>query len=175
MSAAAANAARPGPAFEGCLGLRVAPRLMGDAAQRETRLLDRSAFEVEADRNRHQREGIGQTIADLQVGVVGRKSARRQLDRRDELVGPSVGVAPQACRRKPVKIRQGDDALAARARHMHLGLEHGQRHAHVGGMHSDAVSLVPRMAFMRLRPSIADRSPSPACAGCKASRVIVVK
>src|SRR5262245_45618814 len=41
-------------------GLRIAPRLVGDAAERETRLADVAAVELEADRDRYQRKRVRQ-------------------------------------------------------------------------------------------------------------------
>ena len=46
---------RPG---ELCFGVLVAPRLVRDAAEREARLLDRAAFDIEADRDRYEGERI---------------------------------------------------------------------------------------------------------------------
>ena len=111
---------------------------MRDAAERETRLLDGVAVELEADRDGHQRERIGEPVADLEIGVVCRKSPRRQLDRGYELIRIEIGVALRRVAGEPVKVRERDDALAARTRHMDLRLQHGQRHAHVRRMHRDA-------------------------------------
>src|SRR5262249_24911698 len=74
-------------------GLCVAPRLMCDAAKRKTRLLDGVAVKLEANRDRYQRECIGEPIAHFEIRVVRLEAPRRQLDRRNELVGLEVGVA----------------------------------------------------------------------------------
>src|SRR5262245_8689940 len=68
------------------LGRRIAPGLVGDAAERQTGLLDGVAIELERSRNRDQRERIGQAIADLQVAVVAREALGWNLDRDDDLV-----------------------------------------------------------------------------------------
>ena len=59
------------------LGLRVAPGLVRHAAQREARLRDRVAVHLQRGGDRHQREGVGRAVADLQVGVVCRRSPWR--------------------------------------------------------------------------------------------------
>src|SRR5215204_915915 len=63
------------------LSLRIAPRLVGNPAQRETPLPDRAAIEDEPDRDRYQREGVGQTVADLDVRVVRGEALGRQIGR----------------------------------------------------------------------------------------------
>ena len=52
----------------------IAPRLVRDAAERQPRLLDRAAVELQRGRDRDQRERIGQAVADLQIGVVAPRS-----------------------------------------------------------------------------------------------------
>src|SRR5262249_23387829 len=51
------------------LGLAVAPRLVGDAAERDPRLRDVAVLEVERRRDRDQRERERQPVADLQICV----------------------------------------------------------------------------------------------------------
>src|SRR5689334_16765430 len=67
-------------------GLCVAPRLMCDTPKRKARLLDGVALKLEANRDRYQRKCIGQPIANLEIRVIRLEPARRQLDRRNELV-----------------------------------------------------------------------------------------
>src|SRR5215470_19431078 len=74
-------------------GLCVAPRLMCDAANGKARLHYGVAVKLEANRDRYQRKCIREPIANLEIGVVRLEAPRRQLDRRNELVGPEVGVA----------------------------------------------------------------------------------
>ena len=119
-------------------GLCLAPGLVRDAAERKARFLDGAAIELEADGDGHQRKRIGQPVADLEVGVVRGKAARRQLDRRDQFVGAEVGVVLRRVAGQPVKVRERNLALAARAGHVNLRLQHGQRDAHVRRMHRDA-------------------------------------
>src|SRR5262249_20099353 len=57
-------------AVQGGLSLGIAPRLGRDAADRKASLLDGVAVELEPDRHRYEREGVGQPVANLQVGVV---------------------------------------------------------------------------------------------------------
>src|SRR5262249_57484751 len=59
-------------------GLTVAPRLVRDAAERQTRLLDRVALDFEADRDGYQGERIRQAIADLHIAVVVGQTFSRQ-------------------------------------------------------------------------------------------------
>jgi hypothetical protein len=92
------------------LGFTVAPRLVRDAAERKPRLLDRAAFDIEADRDRDQGERVGQAIADLQVGVVAGKALRRQLDRGDDLVRPQIAVDLRRIARQAVEIGKRDVA-----------------------------------------------------------------
>ena len=97
------SAARAKPAWSAGLPtqrrfrLGVAPRLVRDAAQRQTRFPDRAAFEFQCGRDRDQREGIGQPVADLQVGIVAGKTLRRKFDRGDDFVRLQVGVESAAC------------------------------------------------------------------------------
>src|ERR1700731_1493394 len=48
-------------------GFAVAPGPVRDAAQGEARLLDGSRFDLKPDRNRNERERIGQAGANLQI------------------------------------------------------------------------------------------------------------
>ena len=93
-------------------GRRVAPRLVRDAAERQARLLDRVAFELERGRDGHQRERIGEAVADLEIGVVRREAPRRQLDRGDDLVGLQIRVALRAC----LPAADGNPQTRSRAR-----------------------------------------------------------
>ena len=117
---------------------RIAPRLMRDAAERQARLLDRAAFELQRGRDRYERERIGEPITDFQVAVVCREAVRRKLDRRDDLVRTQVGVELRRVAGQPMEIGKRNRALARRPGHMHLGLERGEGHAHVGRMRRDA-------------------------------------
>ena len=138
-------------------GRRIAPRLVRDAAERQARLLDRAAFKFQRGRDRYQRERIGQPVADLQVSVVRRKALRRQLDRGDDLVGcrlvSSCGVSPgsrwksaNAIARSPAGPATWTMASsAASATHMSEGCVAMQ------------ASLVPRIAWMRLMPLMAEQ------------------
>ena len=74
-------------AFEKRLRGRNAPRLMGDPAQRKARDLDSLRLKLKADGDGNKSEGVGQSIPDLQIGVVAGESLRRQLDRGDDFVG----------------------------------------------------------------------------------------
>src|SRR5947209_15987529 len=63
------------------LGCAIAPRLVGNSAEREPRLLDGFALDLEANRDRHQGKRIRQPIADFQIGEIPVKGFWRQLDR----------------------------------------------------------------------------------------------
>ena len=52
--------------------------------------------------------------------------------------GLEIAVALRRVAGQAMEIRERDYALAGRPGHMNPGLEGGQRHAHVGGMHRDA-------------------------------------
>jgi hypothetical protein len=132
-----------GLALEQGLGLAVAPGLVGDAAEREARGLHRVAVEFQGRRHRDQREGVGQAVAQLQVGVVLREAALRQVHRDDDLAGGEVGVDLRLVARQPVEVRERDRPVALRPAHLHGGLQGGQRDAHVGGMGGDAVLARP--------------------------------
>ena len=92
-------------------GRRVAPRLVRDAAERQTGLFDRIAFELQRGRDRYQRERIGEAIADFQIGVIRRKAPRRKLDRRDDLVRLQVRVAL----RRVLRAADGNPKTRSRA------------------------------------------------------------
>ena len=111
---------------------------MRDAAERQPRLFDRVALDFERRCHRHQREGVGEAVAYLQVGVILGKPSRWQLDRGDDLVGFEVRIALRRVAGKAVKILQRDHALARGAGDVHLRLEHRESHAHVGRVRGDA-------------------------------------
>ena len=46
---------------------RVAPRLVCDSSERQTRLCDRVAAQLQSDRDRDERKRVGQAIPDFQV------------------------------------------------------------------------------------------------------------
>src|SRR5215831_11567801 len=112
-------------------GLGIAPRLVCDAAKRKARILDGVAVKLEANRDRYQRKCIGEPIANLEIRVVRLEAPRRQLDRRNELVGLEVGVALRRIAGQAMEVCECNRALPAGPRHMHAGFQHGQRHAHV--------------------------------------------
>jgi hypothetical protein len=66
------------------------------------------------------------------------EALRRQLHRGDHLAGVEIGLALRRVAWQPVKIVKRDHSLTGRIGDMNLGLQHGQRHAHVGGMRRDA-------------------------------------
>src|SRR6185369_9966844 len=66
-----------GLAAQGRFGRGAAPWLVGDTANRKASLLDRAAIKLQSGRHRHQRERIGQAVADLQIRIVRRKSLGR--------------------------------------------------------------------------------------------------
>src|SRR5262249_41929873 len=113
-------------------GLQIAPGLVGDAAERETGFLDGSTFELEPDGDGYESERVGEAIANLEISVVGRESAGRELDRRDDLTRLEIAVALRSIPWQPMEIGKRDDALARGAGHMDLRLKDGERHAHVG-------------------------------------------
>src|SRR6185312_17346946 len=126
------------------LDIAVAPRLVGDAAEREACLLDHAAGDLEADRYGDQGESVGQAVADFQIGVVGGEALGRQLDRRDDLVRLQGGVDFRRVARQALEVGKGDAALAAGAGDQHARLERGERHAHVRRVCGDAMLARPQ-------------------------------
>jgi hypothetical protein len=53
-----------------CFGRRITPRLVRNAAERQTGLFDRGSFELQRRRDRDEGERIGEAIANFQVGVI---------------------------------------------------------------------------------------------------------
>ena len=139
VGAARKALARGRRAVELSLGFAIAPRLVGDAAEREARLPDSAAFDFEPDRDRNERERIGQAVADLEIGIVPGKALGRQLDRGDDLVGTQIAVDLRRVAGQAVEVGEGDAALARRAGRQHARIKRGQRNAHVGRMRGDAM------------------------------------
>ena len=71
--------------------------------------------------------------------------------------GSQIGVELRRVAGQAMEVGERDGALAGRPRDMDLGLERGERDAHVGRVRGDAGSLVPRIAWMRLKPSMAEQ------------------
>ena len=65
----------------------IAPRLVRDASERKAPLLDGLAVELEPRRDGDEGECVGESVADLQIGVMRGEASRRQLERSDDLVG----------------------------------------------------------------------------------------
>ena len=59
-----------------------APGLRGDAAERDPRLRDRAAVEPQGRGGRHDGEGVGGALADLEVAGMRREGCRRSAGRR---------------------------------------------------------------------------------------------
>jgi len=112
-------------------GIRIAPWLVGDAAERETCFPDRVAIHFKRRGHRHQRERIRRSVADLQIRVVVGKPLCRQINRRDDLVLCEVGVDLRCVTGQTVELGKGDRAIAIFAGDMNHGLERGQGHTHV--------------------------------------------
>ena len=110
---------------------------MRDAAQSQPRLFDPPAFELERRRDRHEREGIREAVADFEISVVRSKAPRRKFDRGHDLVVREVSVALRRVAGQPMEIGKRNCALPSRPCHMYLGFEGGERHTHVGGMRGD--------------------------------------
>src|SRR5690606_5642304 len=84
------------------LGLPVAPGLVRHAAERKAGLGDHPLFKPQGRRHRHQREGVGMAVAQLEIGVVRVEAVRRQLDRRDEFAGLQRGILLRCVARQAV-------------------------------------------------------------------------
>ena len=95
---------------------KIAPWLVGDASQRQPRLFDCIAVELESSRHRHQGEGVGQAVADFQIGVVLGETLSGELNASDDLVRAQIGVALRRAGGQAMKIaeRNGDSKMAAR-------------------------------------------------------------
>lgn len=81
-----------GLSIQGRFGRHISPRLVRDAAKCEPRLANGVAIHLQPDCDRHQREGIGQSIADFQIGVVLGEALGRKLKRSDDLACIQVAV-----------------------------------------------------------------------------------
>src|ERR1051326_5650342 len=131
--------ARRRRAGEGLFRRAVAPRLVRHPAERKPRRFNSAAFDLQRGRDRYQREGVGQPVADFQVAVVLGEALRRQLDRRDDLIAAQGRVDLRPIARQAVEFGKGDAALAARPDRQHAGIERGERDAHVGRVYRNAV------------------------------------
>ena len=95
-----------------------APGLCGDAAEREARRADRAALNVEGGRCRHQREGEGGALAQLQVA---RRCARRPLDSAgsrsaiDQFAGSKHGLALRRRAGQTVEVPRAPPRAGRRA------------------------------------------------------------
>src|SRR5215470_11343222 len=58
------------PSAQRSFGLQIAPRLVGDTAQRKAGVLDGAAFELESGGDRNERERVGEAIANFEISVV---------------------------------------------------------------------------------------------------------
>src|SRR4029453_5886319 len=124
--------------FEASLGVRNAPRLMGDAAKSHAPGLDGAILKLEASRNRDQGEGVRQAVPDLEITVVAIEPFGRQLDRNNDLIMCEIGVELGRIPGEAMKIGEGNYAFALRTGHMDRGLQYGECHAHIRRMHGDA-------------------------------------
>ena len=80
------------------LGIGIAPRLVRDAAKRKPGLGDRAVLDLKRHSDCDEREGVGQAVAQLQVGVAlvkrsGGSSTATMISSRRRLVSIS-GVSP---------------------------------------------------------------------------------
>ena len=91
-------------AVQHALGARHAPRLVGDAAERDARLGDAAVLDPQRRRDRDQREGVGQPVAQLEIGVVLGEVLGRQVDGRDQF------AAAAGCCRATARRRAGGDS-----------------------------------------------------------------
>src|SRR5215212_12259413 len=123
------------------LRIRSAPGFVGDTTQRDPRLADRTTFDPQTSRDGHQSEGIGQAVAQLQVGVVRPEllCRGRQLDAGDDLIPSQGGVDLRPVTWEAMVVGQGDRSRSARANYVDDRLERGQRHGHVRRVRRDAM------------------------------------
>ena len=66
----------------------------------------------EPDRDRTERERIGQAIADFEIGVVRGEALWRQLDRGDDLVLFQIAVKLRRVARQAMEVGERNAALA---------------------------------------------------------------
>jgi hypothetical protein len=117
----------------------VAPRLVGDAAERHAHVDDHAVLNVQCCSDRDEREGIGEPVAQLQVAVMGCEVIALQPDGNDDLAVAHGVVALGVVAGQTVEIGEGNVAPAFRALDFDHGCEGGERHAHVRRVGGDAV------------------------------------
>ena len=98
-----------------------------------------SGADLQRGRDRDQREGVARPVAHLAIGRARREGQRRQLDRRDQLAGPELGLDDRAGR----PAAGADRSAAARASpsgpsQVDDRVERRERHAHVRRVRRDA-------------------------------------
>src|SRR5262249_46213614 len=138
-------------------GLWIAPRPVRDAPERETSLLDDIAIELEPNRDRNEGECIREPVANFQVRVVRGEALRGKCHRNNDLAALRLvsrcGVSPGSRWKSANAITRSPDAPLtwtfasniASATHMSDGCVAMQ------------ASLPPRIACMRLWPSMAEQ------------------
>src|SRR5699024_8385990 len=95
-------------AAERRFGRAVAPGLVSDAAECQTRLADALAVDLQGCCDRDQGEGIGQPVANLEIAVVRSEALRWQLNTGDDFVLGQIIVTLGRVARQAVEILEGD-------------------------------------------------------------------
>jgi hypothetical protein len=116
---------------------------------------DDAAAHVQRRGHRHQRERVARAVAHLQVVRVAGEAVGRQVDADDQLAGGQRGVALRRVAGQAVEVGDRDDALAARAAHAHARAQAASATHMSDGCVAMQAALAPRIAWLRLMPSIA--------------------
>ena len=101
---------------------------------------DRAVLDPQRSRGRHDGEGVGGALADLQIARMRREAARlgRQPHRDDEIAGLERAVPLGRVAGQAVQRLERDLAPAVPALDLDDGVERDQRHAEIGRMGGDA-------------------------------------
>ena len=130
--------------------------LRADAAGREPRGADHAVLDLERRGDRDERELVGGAIAHLEIARARGISAVRHLDRDDQLAGLQRVLEVGRVARQPIEVLDREAPLAVRAaQDASTPSSATSATARSDGWVATQWSLVPRMAWPPLMPSIA--------------------
>jgi len=128
-----------------------APRLGGNAAEREPRLPDRALFDPQGSGGRHHGEGVGSAFAEFQIAGMAceRAGLGRQPHGDDQIARLEHGFALGRLAGQVVKRLQRHLASSGLAFDLDNGVERDQRHAEIRRVGAMQASLQPSTACNR--------------------------
>lgn len=129
-----------------------APRLVCNAAHRESRRFNAPVADCHGGRRRYQREFVRLAVAKLEVVRGASLNPRWHFNRYDEIATVEHVVAFGRVTGQPMEFREGDRPLSTKPAHQNNRIQRGERHRQVRGICRYAIIGPPEDREIAIEP-----------------------